>query len=64
MHASGKIVAVWLDNTAPYVEDEAFYEKVYDLHIDMLTTDFPEKANAILEQIHSRRKAQSVNAQV
>ena len=31
MHKSGKIVSVWIDATAPYKEDVAFYEKVYEL---------------------------------
>ena len=38
MHANGKIVAVWLDKDGPYEEDDSFYQTVYDLEIDMLTS--------------------------
>lgn len=45
MHKAGKIVAVWVYADPNYVEDEEFYKKLYDLEVDMLTTDHPEKAN-------------------
>ena len=51
MHRSGKIVVVWIDLDAPkdlYEENEAFYKNLYDLGVDMLTTDHPTKANEIL----------------
>ena len=63
MHANGKIVAVWLDNDCPIKEDESFYQLVYDLKIDMLTTDFPEKANQALKKIHQQKKLNQTNNQ-
>ena len=48
MHDNGKIVAVWVDKVGDYEEDEEFYQRVYDLGIDMLTTDYPERADATL----------------
>lgn len=48
MHANGKIVAVWIDLGEDYEEDEDFYKSVYDLGIDMLTTDHPEVAHQVL----------------
>ena len=47
MHSNGKVVAIWVDTTAPidlYQENEAFYYSLYDLGVDMITTDFPEQA--------------------
>ena len=44
MHRNGKIVAVWVDDTAPkdlYSENDEFYHKLYDLGVDMVTTDYP-----------------------
>ena len=48
MHASGKLVAVWIDLSAPkdlYFEGVDFYRRVYDLGVDMLTTDYPKEAH-------------------
>lgn len=42
MHRNNKIVAVWIDLSVPehiYSENEEFYKKIYDLGVDMLTTD-------------------------
>lgn len=52
MHANGKIVAVWIDLEEAYEEDEDFYKNVYDLGIDMLTTDHPEVAHEVLQTYH------------
>jgi glycerophosphoryl diester phosphodiesterase len=46
------MIGIWIDTSAPYVEDLALYEKVYDMKIDMLTTDFPLEAQQALTQIH------------
>lgn len=48
MHAKGKIVSVWLDSLAPVKEDEDFLERIYDLNVDIIMSDFPEKTNALL----------------
>ena len=64
MHANGKIVAVWLDKDAPIIENEAFYQKVYDLQIDMLTTDFPQNANEALNRYHNQLKNQTNKTKV
>lgn len=60
MHKHDKIVAIWIDVEAPYVENESFYEQVYDLQIDMLTTDYPERAHKCLQKIHLQRKQQKI----
>jgi len=55
MHENNKIVAVWVDLDAPkelYVDNEDFYRKVYDLQIDMLTTDQPLHAQDVLIEHH------------
>ena len=42
MHKNKKMVAVWVDLSTPkefYEENDEFYEQLYDLGIDMLTTD-------------------------
>lgn len=57
MRAHGKMVGVWIDTTAPYSEDFSLYEKVYDMKIDMITTDFPLEAQRALTQIHLSRSA-------
>lgn len=47
MHEAGKIVIIWIDKTVPkeiYEENDDFYRKVYDLGVDMLTTDYPLRA--------------------
>jgi len=44
MRNANKFVGVWVDKAAPKEfneENEAFLAKVYDLGIDMLTSDFP-----------------------
>jgi len=59
MHKNGKIVAVWIDGLAPkelYEENKEFYQKVYDLQIDMLTTDYPLEANQILNDYHMSKQ--------
>jgi len=51
MRNANKFVGVWVDASAPEdfrSESEAFLERVYDLGIDMLTSDFPIKANNFL----------------
>ena len=51
MRNANKFVGVWVDISAPNEfnqENEAFFKRVYDLGIDMLTSDFPIKANAFL----------------
>ena len=51
MHKHGKIVAVWVDLTAPkdlYEENDVFYQRLYDMGIDMLTTDHPLRAQQAL----------------
>ena len=57
MHSHGKIVGVWVDTTVPssvYEENVSFYQKLYDLGVDMLTTDFPIEANKALTEYHSK----------
>lgn len=47
MHSAGKVVIIWIDKSVPkdvYEENDDFYRKVYDLGVDMLTTDFPLRA--------------------
>ena len=44
MHKNGKIVAVWVDTAADYKEDDEFYRIIYEMSVDMLTTDWPERA--------------------
>ncbi len=45
LHENGKIVAVWIDSSVDiYQENDDFYRKIYDLGVDMLTTDYPLKA--------------------
>ena len=42
MYEHKKMVAVWVDLITPedfYVENDDFYKQIYDLGIDMLTTD-------------------------
>lgn len=41
MHDHKKMVAVWVDLMSEeiYVENDDFYKQIYDLGIDMLTTD-------------------------
>lgn len=51
MHKNGKIVAVWVDLTTPkhlYEENDAFYKRLYDMGVDMLTTDHPVSAQQAL----------------
>lgn len=51
MHIHGKIVAVWVDTTAPkdlYEENDDFYKRLYDMGVDMLTTDHPIRAQEVL----------------
>ena len=51
MHEDGKIVVVWVDTTAPkelYEENDDFYRRCYDLGIDMITTDYVERAHYVL----------------
>jgi glycerophosphoryl diester phosphodiesterase len=50
MHDEGKIVAVWVDRTAPYSEDLDFYIKCLDLGVDMITTDYPDIARDTLQK--------------
>ena len=55
MHRNNKLVAVWVDTKAKsYQEGEEFYRQVYDLGVDMLTTDFPLVANEILQKYHNQ----------
>jgi glycerophosphoryl diester phosphodiesterase len=54
MHRHGKIVGIWIDAIAPFEEDYAYYEKAYELKVDMVTTDFPEVAHRILMEIHKK----------
>jgi glycerophosphoryl diester phosphodiesterase len=47
MHKNGKIVAIWVDTSAPkdlYEENDVFYKRLYDMGVDMLTTDHPIRA--------------------
>lgn len=44
MHDAGKIVAVWFDGDGPYREDSNYYKRIYELGVDMLTTDWPSAA--------------------
>lgn len=62
MHENGKIVAVWIDFTVGYPEDEEFYKCVYDLNVDMLTTDHPEAANNFLQAYHEHKVKASIAA--
>ena len=58
MHSHGKIVGVWVDTTVPpsiYEENTTFYERLYDLGVDMLTTDYPIEANKALCEYHSKQ---------
>lgn len=65
MHANGKIVAVWLDKDCKeVVEDESFYQKVYDMQIDMLTTDFPQEANYFLAKYHQFLKTKQSKTEI
>lgn len=51
MRNANKFVGVWVDANAPKEfnqENEAFLERVYNLGIDMLTSDFPIQANNFL----------------
>ena len=54
MHDAGKMVAVWVDASIPevYEEDEEFYKKIYDLGIDMFTTDHCLEAHRIINEYH------------
>jgi len=54
MHDAGKMVAVWVDASIPevYKEDEEFYKKIYDLGIDMFTTDHCLEAHRIITEYH------------
>lgn len=57
MHAAGKIVIIWIDQTVPkevYEENDDFYRKVYDLGVDMLTTDYPLRAQQVINKYHSK----------
>ena len=52
MHEAGKIVAVWVETDPEYKsydEDEDFYRKIYDLKIDMLTTNQPDIARKFFQ---------------
>jgi glycerophosphoryl diester phosphodiesterase len=67
MHQNGKIVAVWIDETAPkdvYQENDAFYERLYDLGVDMVTTDFPERAESVLQRYHQQSVNTRLNAEI
>jgi glycerophosphoryl diester phosphodiesterase len=45
LHKNDKIVAVWVDSSVDiYQENDDFYRKIYDLGVDMLTTDYPHRA--------------------
>jgi glycerophosphoryl diester phosphodiesterase len=45
LHQNDKIVAVWIDSSVDiYQENDDFYRKIYDLGVDMLTTDYPHRA--------------------
>lgn len=60
MRNNGKIVATWLDKSVPsevYAENEAFYRKMYDLGLDMLTTDHPLEAEEALWKYHLEKQA-------
>ena len=54
MHKHGKIVAVFIDKASEQFNTECrdFYHKVYDLGIDMVTTDYPEEADRMLSEYH------------
>ena len=67
MHLHGKIVAVWVDLTAPeelYSENEQFYQRLYDLGVDMLTTDHPERANEALQSYHHQNVNNKLNREL
>lgn len=60
MHANGKIVAVWIEtNQDQYTEDEEFYKQIYDLKVDMLTTDHPLQAHKALQRYHEQKRGAS-----
>jgi glycerophosphoryl diester phosphodiesterase len=55
MHSRGKIVAVWIDTTAPadlYEENDHFYLQLYELGVDMITTDHPLRAEEAFKKFH------------
>lgn len=55
LHASGKIVAVWVETDPEYKsyeEDEEFYRKLYDMEVDLLTTNQPSVAHRYLQAYH------------
>jgi glycerophosphoryl diester phosphodiesterase len=52
MHKKGLIVGVWLDKTSAWNEDEHYFQTIYDLGVDMVTTDYPEIAHKQLIKIH------------
>jgi glycerophosphoryl diester phosphodiesterase len=59
MKAAGKIVAVWVDGDAPpelYAENDEFYQRVYDLGVDMLTTDYPLYAEKVIQRHHEQQQ--------
>jgi len=58
MHKHGKIVAVFIDKSSQKFNTECrdFYEMVYDLGIDMVTTDYPEEADKMLCEYHDTKK--------
>ena len=50
-HRMGKIVSIWIDNTAPkeaYEENDELYKRAYDIGVDMINTDFPEDVEKVL----------------
>lgn len=58
MHKHNKIVAVWVDLITPasiYEENTEFYQKIYDLGIDMLTTDNCDIAQDELQAYHESK---------
>ena len=54
MHEAGKMVAIWVDASIPeiYQENSDFYKKIYDLGVDMLTTDHCLVAHETLKAYH------------
>ena len=57
MHEAGKMVAIWVDASIPeiYSENSDFYKKIYDLGVDMLTTDHCLEAHKILTAYHAEK---------
>ena len=56
MHDAGKMVAVWVDATCEeYEENDDFYRKIYDLGVDMFTTDHCLRAHKVFSEYHAQK---------